>query len=328
MRIKSRTITTLNLYDRYDINTSVREDLIDKIFNVSPEKTPVSSAFGKTKAVNTFHEWQRDSLTAANKDNALIDGDDFSAVAITATDRIGNYCQTFAKQPAVSRRSNLVNKAGMKTAMAYQKAKMMTEIKRDIENMVLSSNVAVAGNSTTAMKSAGLGALIYSNVSHGVGGSTTSHTSGAATTAPVAGTARAFTETLLKTVVQSAYNNSGEAPPMVVMSASHKGTFSGFAGIAVNRYQVGKKEQGRIIGGADIYMSDFGELEIVPHYILNAATTVFLVNPEQASLAFLDGFRSEEIGKTGDSEKVLLTADVTLRVDAEKAFAKIADLTA
>lgn len=317
-----------NTFDRYDVNTSVREDLIDKIFNTSPEETPVTSGFGKTKASNTYHEWQRDSLAAANKDNALIDGDDFAGQALTATDRIGNYCQIFSKQPTVSRRADLVNKAGQKTAMAYQTAKLMKELKRDMEAMVLSNNAAVAGNSTTASKSAGLGAMIYTNISSGAGGSTPSHTSGAATVAPTAGTNRPFTEALLKTVIQSCYTNSGAVPRQVVMSPSHKSTFSGFAGIAVNRYQVGKKEQARIIGGADVYMSDFGELEIVPHYILSGSNTVFLVNPEFASLAFLDGFRTEEVGKTGDSNKKLITADVTLRLDAEKAMGKIADLTA
>lgn len=319
-----------NLYDRYDVNTSVREDLIDKIYNVSPEEVPVTTAFGKGAATNTFHEWQRDALAAANKDNALIDGDDFSAQALTATDRVGNYCQIFSKQPAVSRRSNIVKKAGQKTAMAYQKAKLMKEMKRDIEASVLSNNAAVAGNSTTASKSAGAGAMIYTNISSGATGSTPAHTSGAATVAPTAGTARAFTETLLKTVVQLAYVNSGAVPKMVVMTPSHKTTFSGFAGIAVNRVQVGKKEQGRIVGGADVYMSDFGELEIIPHYIMatSAPNTVFLFNPEYGELAFLDGFRSEDIGKSGDSDKQLITADVTLRIDSEKAMAKIADLTA
>lgn len=316
-----------NLYDKYDLKGD-REDLIDKIYNTSPSDTPVTSAFGRTSASNTYHEWQRDSLASANKDNALIDGDDFSADALTATERVGNYCQIFSKKPAVSRRANLVKKAGRGAEMGYVKAKAMLEIKRDIEAMVLSSNAAVAGNSTTASKSGGLGVQIYTNVSHGGVGATAAHTSGAPTTAVTAGTNRTFTETLLKTVVQSAYTNSGEVPNMVVMSPSHKSTFSGFTGIAVNRYQVGKKEQARVIGGADIYMSDFGELEIVPHYIMSGATTVFLLNPDYCDLAFLDGFRTEDMGKTGDSEKKLITADVTLAVRAEKACAKIADLTA
>jgi hypothetical protein len=317
-----------NTFDRYDVNSSVREDLIDKIFNTSPEETPVTSGLGKSTATNTYHEWQRDSLAAANKDNALIDGDDFAGQALTGTERIGNYCQIFSKQPVVSRRADIVNKAGQKTAMAYQTAKMMKEMKRDMEAAVLSSNVAVAGNSTTASKLAGLGAMIYTNISSGAGGSTPAHTSGAATVAPTAGTPRAFTETLLKTVVQAAYTNSGMIPRQVVMSPNHKTLFSAFTGIAVNRYQVGKKEQGRIIGGADVYMSDFGELEIVPHYIMSGSTQVFGVNPEYANMAFLDGFKPKEIGDTGDSKKKLITADVTLRLDAEKAMFKIADLTA
>jgi len=315
-----------NLHDRFDV-IGAREDLIDKIYNVSPEKVPVTTAFGRSTATNTYHEWQRDSLAAASANNALIDGDDFSATAITPTTRVGNYCQIFGKQPAVSRRANLVKKAGRSKEMAYKQAMMMTEIKRDIEAMVLSKNPAVAGNSTTASKSGGLGVQIYTNVSHGGAGATAAHTSGAPTTANTAGTNRTFTEALLKTVVQACYTSSGEVPRQVVMSPSHKVTFSGFTGIAVNRYQVGKKEQGRIIGGADVYMSDFGELEIVPHYIMSGADDVFLCNPEYADLAFLDGFRTEEMGKTGDSEKKLITADVTLAVRAETAFGKISNLT-
>lgn len=316
-----------NLYDRTTGTNSVREDLIDKIYNVTPFKVPVTSSFGRDTATQDYHSWQRDALAAANKDNAAVDGDDFTAQPLTPTDRVGNYCQIFTKRPAVSRRINLVKKAGKGKEMSYQKAKLMLEMKRDIEASVLSNNAAVAGTGSTPGKSAGLGAMVYTNVSHGAGGSTPAHTSGAALVAPTAGTGRAFTEALLKTVVQSCFNNSGEFPQMAVMSASHKATFSTFVGIAVNRYQVSKKEQGHIVGGADVYMSDFGEIDIVPHYIMAGATTVHLVNPEYGKLAWLDGFRTEEMGKTGDSEKVLVTADVCLRVDNEKAFGKIADLT-
>lgn len=317
-----------NLFDRYDVNPSVREDLIDKIYNVSPDEVPVTTAFGKGTATNTYHEWQRDNLAAPNKDSALIDGDDFSAQALTPTERIGNYCQIFHKQPAVSRRANIVKKAGQGTAMAYQKAKLVKEQKRDIEAMVLSDNPAVAGTSAAASKSAGLGTLIYTNVSSGAGGSTPAHTSGAALVAPTAGTGRAFTEVLLQDVVELAYTNSGEVPKMVVMSPNHKSIFSTFAGIAANRVNVKDGDQAHIVAGADLYVSNFGQLNIIPHYIMSGSTNVFLINKEYGELAFLDGFRFKEMGATGDSDKVLLTADLTLRVDSEKAFGKIADLTA
>jgi len=315
-----------NLYQKASLKGD-REDLIDKIYNTSPTETPVLSAVGRVSATNTYHEWQRDALATANKDNALIDGDDVTLDAQTATERVGNYMQIFAKKPGVSRRANIVKKAGRGSELAYIKAKSMLEIKRDIEAMIVSANPAVAPTTSVAGKSGGLGVQNNANTEHGAGGSTAAWTSGAPTAAPTPGTGRAFTETLLKAAVQKTYIASGEVPRMVIMSPNHKGVFSGFAGIAVNRYQVSKKEQGRIIGGADVYMSDFGELEIVPHYLMAGSTDVHLVNTDYVEVAYLDGFRTEELGKSGDSERVLVTADCGLAVRAPKALAKVADLT-
>lgn len=316
-----------NLFDRYDA-VGVREDLIDAITNTTPEKTPVVSSFGRDTATNTFHEWQRDTLRAANKDNAAIDGDDATPSAKSPTARVANYTQIFQDTIATSRRANRVKKAGRKSEQAYFRAKAYKELQRDVEAMVLSQNAAVAGNSALASKSAGAGAMIYSNVSHGAGGSTPSHTSGAQTTAPTAGTARTFTETLLKGVLQSTFVNSGEVPRMVTVSPNHKQIFSGFAGIAVNRYQVGKKEQGRIIGGADVYMSDFGEMEIVPHYLMAGSTNAYGFHTDYGTIVYLDGFQASPLAKTGDSEKEQILVDCTLRLDAENVHWKIADLTA
>lgn len=318
-----------NTYTRYTAATNVREDLIDKITMTNPTQTPVISAFGRATATSNYHEWQRDNLRAANKDNAALDGDDATASAKTPPARVANYCQIFQDTVTVSGRAEKVKKAGMTSAMAYNIAKAMKELQRDMEAMVLSANPAVAGSQAVAPKSGGLGVLIYTNASHGVGGSTTAHTSGAPTVAPVAGTARTFTETLLKGVVQTTYTASGGIPPAVYLSPSHKSIFSSFAGIAVNRYQIGKgkNEQGRVIGGADVYVSDFGELEIVPHYLLSGASTVYGLDPEYGDIAYLRGFETTEMGKTGDNWKKQVLVDATVRVTSELAMFKIADLT-
>ena len=316
-----------NLYQKASIKGD-REDLIDKIFNTSPTETPVVSSIGRTTATNTFHEWQRDSLAAANADNAAIDGDDASMEAQTPTERVGNYMQIFRKTPGVSRRANIVKKAGRGTEMAYKKAQAMLEIKRDIEAMVLSNNAAVAPTTSVAGKSAGLGVQSYANALHNGAGATAAWTSGAPTTAVTAGTNRTFTEALLKTACQNVYTNSGGVASMVVMSPSHKATFSAFAGIAVNRVEVKGKNQGTVIGAADIYVSDFGALEIVPHYLMAGATDVHLLNTEYIDLAVLDGFKTEPLAKTGDSEKVMIITDCALAVRAPKALAKLSNLTA
>lgn len=320
------TIPT-NTYTRVTANGNVREDLIDKITMTNPEQTPVISASGTATAENTYHEWQRDALRAADKDNAALDGDDATASAKTPPSRVANTCQIFDDVIQVSGRAEKVKKAGMKSAMAYYKAKAYKEIQRDMEAAVVSKNLAVADNGTLAGKLAGLGRLIYTNATHGGLGATPAHTSGAATTALTAGTNRTFTEALLKAVVQSTYTSAGMAPPQVFMSPAHKTLFSAFTGIAVNRVDLEKKSQARIVSGADVYVSDFGQLEIVPHYLMASADYVLGLNTEYIDVAYLRPFQSKALAKTGDSEREQVLVDATLRVTSEVAQFKIDNLT-
>jgi hypothetical protein len=317
-----------NTFDAYDA-VGNREDLQDKIYMVSPEKTPVLSMGRRFKASQKFHEWQRDALASPNKDNAVIEGDDRTGTALTATDRVGNYVQLFDAMAVISTTQQATKSAGRSNEMKYQVAKKMTELKRDIEAMLISNNAAVAGNSTTARKSAGIGTMLYTNTSHGVGGSTTTHTSGAATTAPVAGTGRTFTETLLKAVLALVYTNSGDQPDFISVTPTHKQTFSGFSGIAVNRYQVPKGSQGVIVGGADIYVGDFGELTVVPNYVQATAnsTTALILNKEHYGVAYLQEFKSEPMAKTGHTEKELVSAELCTVVTSQTANGKVADLS-
>lgn len=320
-----------NTFDSYDA-VGNREDLQDKIYMVSPEKTPVMSAGRRLKAEAKFHEWQRDSLAAPNKDNAVIEGDDRTGTALTATGRVGNYVQLFDKVAVVTSTQRKVKSAGRSDEMRYQIAmKAIPEIKRDIEAMLISNNAAVAGNSSTARKSGGIGVQVYTNTSHGSGGSTASHTSGAPTTAPTAGTNRAFAEAQLKTVMQSIYTNSGEMPSMVSLTPSHKAGFSAFTGIASTRFNMDKKKgQAAIIGGADVYMSDFGELTIVPNYVqaTASANTALILNPDYYGVAFLQGIQTQPLAKTGHTDKEMVFAECCAVVTSETALGKVADLTA
>ncbi|MCU0298029.1 MAG: DUF5309 domain-containing protein [Candidatus Nanopelagicales bacterium] len=314
-------------FDSYDA-VGNREDLQDKIYMVSPEKTPVVSSIRRYDVTQRLHEWQRDTLATPNKDNAVIEGDDRSGSALTPTQRVANTVQLFDKTVIVSTTQEKTKSAGRSSQMKYQISKAMVELKRDVEAMTLSDNVAVQGNSTTARKSAGLGALVFTNVSHGGAGATPAHNSGLATTAQTAGTNRAFTETLLKGVLQSIFTNSGEFATLISLTPSHKGTFSGFAGIATNRYQVPKGQQGVIVGGADVYMSDFGELTVVPNYVQATANanTAFVLTPEMAGIGYLGGYKSEPLAKTGHTTKELVSVEATLVVTAERSHGKVANL--
>ncbi len=315
-------------FDSYDA-IGIKEDLQNKIYMVSPEKTPVMSAGRRFKATQRLHEWQRDSLATPNKDNAVIEGDDRTGTALTATNRVANTTQLFDKVAVVTSTNEKSLAAGRSSEMKYQIAmKAIPELKRDIEAMLVSNNVAVLGNASTARKAAGIGRLVYTNLSHGVSGATPTHTSGLATSALTAGTNRTFTEALLKTVLQSIYTNSGEMPSMVSLTPAHKTVFSGFAGIAQNRREVGKK-QAVIVGGADVYVGDFGDLTIVPNYVQATANndTALILNPEHYGVAFLQDFQTVPLAKTGHTNKEMVFAEVTAVVTSETAQGKVANLT-
>jgi len=309
-----------------------REDLQDKIYMVSPEKTPVLSAGRKFKATNRLHEWQRDTLATPNPDNAVVEGFDRTGTALTPTERVANTCQLFDKIAIVSTAQRKSNSAGRSDEMKYQIAtKAIPELKRDMEAMMISNNNAVAGNAATARKSGSLGNMIYTNVSHNGAGATTAHTSGIPSAAVTGGTPRTFTEALVKTVMQSIYTNSGEMPTIISMTPAHKGVFSGFTGIASSRFTVAVKEkqQARIVGGADVYMSDFGELAVVPNYVQATSNsgTVFILNPEHYGLAYFQEFRTDALAKTGHTDKEMVSAEVLVVVTSQTAQGKIANLT-
>lgn len=318
-----------NLYQKASLKGN-REDLLDKIYNTSPQEVPLSTAFGRTTAVTDFHEWQTDALGAASASNKMIDGDDVTLDAQVATNRVGNHLQIFNGSVGVSRRANIVKKAGRGAEMGYLKAKKMLELKRNIEAMIVSpTQVAIAATTSVAGQSGGLGVQLVSNPLHNGAGATAAWTSGAPTAAITAGTNRTFTKALLDTACQNIFTTSGQFAEMLVVSPAHKALFSAFASVAQNRMDVknSKSAQATIVGGADVYLSDFGGLTVVPHYLMASSDTAYVLNSDYIDLAFLDGFKTVELAKTGDSDKVLITADCALAVRAPTAQAKITNLT-
>lgn len=303
----------------------MREDLSDVIYNISPTDTPFMSSIGKTKATATYHEWQTDSLAAAALGGA-VEGADASSITASPTTRIGNRTQIFTKSVAVAGTLEAVDKAGRKSEKAYQLAKVSAELKRNIELTLLSNQVAAAGNSSTARTLGGLQAWLSTNYDGGTSGVAGS----GGTTARTDGTDRTFTETLLKTVVAEVYT-AGGTPKVLMVNPTHKQTVSAFAGIAAQRYMAPSNEPTTIIGAADVYMSDFGTISVVPNRFMNSTNagdeTAFLVDPDMAAVAYLRPFQTIELAKTGDSEKTQLLAELTLEVKNEAAHGIVADLS-
>jgi hypothetical protein len=303
-----------------------REDLTDVIYNISPTDTPFMSSVGKTKASAVYHEWQTDALAAAVANNAAVEGADATSLTVTPTVRVGNRTQISTKTVQIAGTQESVDKAGRKSEKAYQLAKASSELKRDMEKTLLSNNVAAAGNSSTARTLGGLQAWLSTNAVLGASGTAGS----GGTTARVSGTDAAFTETMLKSAVKQAFEEGGN-PSVLMVTPTQKQVVSGFAGIAEQRYQAPSNKPTTIVGAADVYLSDFGTLSVVPNRFMTADSgdggeVAFVLDPEYAAVAYLRPFQTNELAKTGDSEKTQLLVEYTLEVKNEKAHAIIADL--
>jgi len=304
----------------------MREDLSDVIYNISPTDTPFMSTVGKTKATAVYHEWQTDSLAAAAA-NAAVEGADASTATLSPTTRVGNRTQISQKTIGVTGTLEAVDKAGRKSEKAYQLAKASSEIKRDMEFTFLSNTVQSNGTAgSTARVLGGLQTWLATNGDFGSGGSA----GASGTTARTNGTNRTFTETELKTVIKEVFE-SGGSPKILMVTPAHKQTVSAFAGIAAQRYMAPSDAPTTIIGAADIYLSDFGSVSVVPNRFMvsgNSANEVaFVLDPEYAAVAYLRPFFTNELAKNGDSDRTQLLVEYTLEVRNEAAHGIIADLS-
>ena len=315
-----------NTYTRYDAK-GIREDLSNVIYQISPEETPFMSNVGRENVKNTFFEWQTDDLASAVTTNAQIEGDDITSfTAATATVRLGNYTQISRKDVIISGTLESVDKAGRRSELAYQMAKKSAEIKRDMETTILANQAAAAGDTSTARKTGALLAFLKTNTNIGTGGGDPSYTTvpNAARTDATTTNLRSFSETLLKDVIQQVWTEGGN-PSIVMAGPINKQNLSKMAGIGATRFNVTGARPSTIIGAADIYVSDFGNVSIVPNRF-QRERDVFVLDPEYASVAYLRPFQTVELAKTGDAEKRMLLVEWGLKIQNEKAHGAVYDL--
>jgi hypothetical protein len=304
----------------------IREDLSDVIYDISPTETPVVSRISRVKAKNTNHEWLTDVLAAAAS-NRRIEGDDATFLTADPRTRLNNYCQISSKPVVVSGTSRAVDTAGLDDEFSYQIAKRGRELKRDIEFAVTQNQASSAGGAGTARSSASMESWIASNrtsVGSGTAQTTPGFSSGtvaAPTDSTVTGT---VAEAQLKVVIRECWSVGGQ-PTMIVVGAATKQKLSGFSGIATQYRENSGVKQATILAAAAVYVSDFGEFRIVPDRFSRDRTLLGL-DMEYWALAELRGMTTQELAKTGDSDKKQLITEWTLEARNEKANFKITDI--
>lgn len=307
----------------------LREDLTDEIYSISPTDTPFLQRAPRVKAKARAHEWQTDTLAAAAA-NAHIEGDDSSIVnghTNVPTVRLKNHTQIFKKIMQVAGTAEAVDKAGRDSEVAYQLMKRGKEIKRDIEYALTQNQNSAAGEAASARQLGSTESWMETNFTNKSSGTATYVTAGYSSTGNTVATVTkthlgSFTENDLKAIISACWT-SGGSPDLILVGPNSKKKISTFTGIAQVTKEAGTTAKAtRIIGGADVYVSDFGEHRVVPSRF-SRDQTVQVLDMDYWAVAQLRGMTKEKLAKTGDSEKWHLLTELTLESRQEAASGKI-----
>ena len=259
--------------------------------------------------------------------------------------RIGNYTQINGKTIAVSGTRRAIDQAGVADEYAYQLKKRGTEMRRDIEaDLVNSPNVASTSADSSGARTMGTyrawinGATVVNaaNVT-GTGAGTlpaaanqgegsfsyNSTTAGTAGTPATTANRRPLTLADIDQVMQNIYEDGGKATKVMVSPKLRRD----FSDLMINDSGVRRNidEGGKLRQSVDVYMSDFGDLMVVPNYIMGLASNTdanlslaneaaFIYDPQWFAMATLRPMQEVEVGQRGDSTIGMFIEEQTLEV--------------
>lgn len=295
---------TLKTFDQ----VGKKEDIEDLIYRISPTKTPFTSAIGTSKATNTLHQWQTSELEPVAT-NAAVEGADAGTATEITTTMLSNHTQIFTKVVQTSGTADAVGTYGRDKESKLQLLERGVALKRDIEHAFVGANQSgTAGNNTTGRQ--------LTSAQNQIDSATTN----------TSGSNRAFTETILKDVLQKAYTEGGE-PNIVMVSPSHSHIVAGFAtdtnGSRNRDFGVGTQ----VTAAVDVYQSPFGKVNIVLNRFIDP-NTVLALDSNYWSRAVLRPMQTKTLAATGDSLKQMIFTEQTLVCQSPKASGVAKALTA
>ena len=291
------------------------EDVSDIISNITPSEVPFTTMIKKGKTSAKLYEWQEDSLAAA-AENAHVEGADFTDATLTPTTMRSQYTQIMEKTIKISATSDAVKTYGRAKETAYQMAKKMKELKRDVEfGFIGQAQNAVAGDDTSVARqfASAFGtdpssnALINSAV-YDLNG----------------GTPRALDEATFLDVLEACYSE-GADPTVFMIKPADSRIVAGWTGSAGRTRQVegGSKTITNVV---NLYVSPFGEVKVSMNRNI-LATAALLVHPDMWESVTLRPFTRELLAKTGDAEKHVVVGEISLKHKNYKGTGYIGDLS-
>jgi len=297
-----------------------REQLFNQIWNVSVNETPFVKLIGKEKVEGINPTWLTDEY-APGASNKVEQGNQSTINAVSPAVRLNNFTQISEKTFGVTGTQETVEKAGGKSEYSYQLAKKMVELKKDVEFGLLQNTTAIAPSPNVAPQARGLFGFMNANTSRGVNGIDANPTTN---TAAVDGTLRAFTEPMLKSVLQAMFDNGADLDNSYILLPSTQRTV--FDTFLAGQTRFDKAEDKTLTATLEVYIGPFGRVKAVNARHMRQRE-VAIINPEFLALGTLRGMKDTPLAKIGDTQNVMVNTEWTLINKNPKAHGAICDLS-
>lgn len=288
----------------------IREDVLDIIYQITPEDTPFFNMIGDSRATDILHQWPRRSLTT-RADNAQEEGHEFNinasffAAAVLPV-RVSNLTQIFRKLPRVTESFQATQVIGISDLMADQIQQRSVEFKTDVEHALLRGSINSGSSATgTARRLRG-----FHNMNPSNGTDLTSNAS--------------FTETLFNLLLEDIWADGGRAQDVLV-NGYMKRRISSFTDSATKFFMADDR---KVINTIGVYESDFFTTQIhLCRDCRNAAGDYDLYAFDRSffAKAWLRTPKVERLPRMGDDVRAVVIAELTLEYGDQAAAGFITD---
>ncbi len=317
-----------------DFNGTIREDVMDQIWDISNIPLPFTDLVGTDTADNHYTEWVEDKLSDPALGGWVPDGADSDQDDSISGVRLGNHTGILTKEVKLSQALQDSDSIGGMGGLGYQVMMRQRELRRNYEANFLGiqGNTPDSGDGVTPGVPAGIGAQItqFDTGSGATGGGF----SGGVWTPITPGAAVALTETMVRDAAQAAWEDG--ADPSVLMSVPSvirklsEYMFTSSSRIATLTRETVNGDQ-TAMGSVNVFITDVGvTMDFVANRIQQTmaanAAAVYILDPAYARVSALTGYTVDPLAKTGLADKRLMHANQTVKVLNRNAHRVLLDI--
>lgn len=286
-------------------DTSIREDLLDIISDVSPDDNPLSTMLKTSTATQTVHQWLEDYIARPTSNSGAVEGAAATYSDLTQPSRRTNVTQIITQTFRVSGTERAVTVAGAGDPYTYQKAKALKTWKNRQEFALVRGSLG-SGASGSAATMIGIEAVITSHY-----------------TARLSGTSLSETEFNAMVYDVAVDVGSDQVFDTVLTTLQLRQKLSTFTAGSTRYVDASDMKLTRKVM---VYESDFGVHKIFGHKDVSSSNAtpgpkIIGLREDKWRIAYLRKPKEEQLAKDGDRDNGEIVGEMTLEYLAERANA-------